>query len=102
MVTQPIELSMLEMKRTILLLEIDKLVADKALLAEIKKLAGVDFSLKSLFGKAFGIGGLLDPRAVDEVRQRVALTAPGALDKFDELIEVCQEYNRKNKPLVVY
>jgi len=102
MVTKPIELSVLEMKRTALLAEINRLVAEKTLLAEIKQLAGVDFSLKNIFGKALGIGGLRDARAVDEVRQRVAMAAPGALDKFDELIEVSREYDRRNNPLVVY
>jgi len=32
----------------------------------------------------------------------VAMSAPGAFDKFDELIEVSREYDRKNNPLVVY
>lgn len=102
MVMEPIELSLLRSQKTHLIIELDKLIADKTLMAEIKQLVGADFSLKSLFGKALGIGGLRDPRAVDEVRQRVALTAPGALEKFDELIRISDEYGRKNNPLIVY
>lgn len=52
---RPIELDLLKMQQTALLGQLEKLIADKPLMAEIKQLVGADFSLKSLFGKAVGI-----------------------------------------------
>lgn len=102
MVTKPIDMSFLELRRAMLLDQIEKLVTDRELLSQIKQLAGLEFSLKGFFARPFGLAGSRNPQDVEEVRQRIALQAPGALESFINLMEVCKEIERKNNPLIVF
>lgn len=99
---EPIDLTVLKMKKFALIDKIDSQVADKALLAEIKQLLGVNFSLSSFFRNALGISTLLKSYELNKLRNRLALESPDALETFDELISVIREYDKKNRPLVVF
>lgn len=102
MVQEPLELSILEMKKFALLDKLEGQIVDKTIMGEIKQLVGANFSLKNIFGKALGISVLVKSSEIDKLRKRLALKSPDVLATFDELIRVSQEYDKKNKFGVVF
>lgn len=102
MITQPIENLFLETHRTMLMQDLGNLIVDKPLLREIEEYAFPARTLKNLLAETLMPGSCLSREQEDALRQRVTMQFPGALEKFNELAEVCNRIATLKSPVIVY
>lgn len=101
MIQQPVENLFLQTHRTMLLQDLGNLIVDKPLLREIEEYAFPAHTLKNLLAETLMSGSRLSRKQEDALRQRVAMQFPGALEKFNELTEVCNRIPALKSPVIV-
>ncbi len=101
MVTQPMEISLLTIKKAQIVNELETLINDEELMNKIKEMAGEGVSLNTLFKRLFRSTCLVDLNA-RRLRNEIAGNHPQCLKLFDELVRTCKELARIDTPMIVY
>lgn len=100
MVVTPVEKILLETQRRVLVNRVSELVADEALVKEIKELVGTGYALKSVL-KDILSSPTPEPIMTQKIRQRVLSEFPDAITPYDELVEVSRKL-AEFKPNIVF
>ncbi len=101
MIMQPVESGALNIRKTQILTELEKLLKDQELIKRIREMAGEGFSMTSLLRKAIGSPSI-DPITAKLLRKEIETAQPQCLRLFDELIKTCNELAKVDNPLIVY
>ncbi len=102
MIQQPIENLFLETRKTMLLHDLSNLTVDRRLLQEIEEYANPGRSLVGIITDTLLPGSALRLKQENELRHKLTIGCPGALDKFNELASVCNRIATLKSPVIVY
>ncbi len=102
MVMEPVDLSTLKMRKLSLIAELEDHITDQLLLRNIKELFGENNSVRNIIVRAIDFKKPTQPLQIHEMRQKIVLLFPAALDAFNELEKAVEELNLKANPYVAY